>query len=78
MPHFRVEMIDGSERAVEAQRMTHGRDRVVFEYRAPEAWTSWTTVLELSADQVAEVRRRVTENNGTHRWIRARSRRAPQ
>lgn len=74
MPHFQVEMVDGTRKNIEAQRMTHSGDRVVFEHRPREAWTDWTAVFEVSATEVAEIRRRVTEHNGSHRWIRQRAR----
>jgi hypothetical protein len=63
---FRVRYIDGTERAVEAQRVSTAGEQVVFEERVPE---TWRRIYAVPCDRVETVQRRIVEYNGTMRWI---------
>ena len=68
MPQFKVRHIDGSERIISATRMVTNGDNTVFHDRgAPDR-----IVHEMSAGEIASVRRRIVEPSGTARWITER------
>jgi len=63
MALFTVHGTDGSQRKVQARRVSQIGDRLVFRDE------SWKTVCDLPIDEVAEVRRRVVEHNGLERSV---------
>ncbi|MFZ5847292.1 MAG: hypothetical protein ACOYX5_07930 [Actinomycetota bacterium] len=69
MPTFKVRCSDGTEQDVQAQRVTLTPRHLRFERRADG---DWIRLLELPSTEVSEVRRRVTETDGSYRWVDAR------
>ncbi len=69
MPIFKVRHVDGSLHQVTAQRLSSSAGNLHFESLRGGSWVSCLTV---ASDDVDEVRQRVTELNGSHRWGPAR------
>lgn len=66
MPMFRIATHDGDERELRARRVrTLGPDVLLEERRG----TGWAVVESVPRHDVAEVRRRIVELDGTARWI---------
>lgn len=66
MAQFKVRSFDGTERTVEAKRVSREGTRLIFHDRTRE---SWVRVCELPGADVSGVRRRIVEPNGSMRWI---------
>jgi hypothetical protein len=67
MPMFRIATHDGVERELRARRVrAHGPDVLLEERRGGRGWT---VVESIPRHDVAEVRRRIVELDGTARWI---------
>jgi hypothetical protein len=66
MPQFRVSAPDGTRQVVRAGRVRRHADQVIFENRSSAGWSVLTSTHRA---QVQSVQRKVTELNGTERWI---------
>jgi hypothetical protein len=66
---FKVLYVDGQEREVVAQRVRADHERTTFEVRQDGTWRK---LAEVPNSDVDTVRRRITETNGSYRWVTAR------
>ena len=69
MATYRVRYVDGREHEVIAQRLSTDHDCTTFEVRREG---SWHQLDQIANSDVETVRQRVTENNGSIRWVTAR------
>ena len=68
MPQFKIRHIDGSEQVITATRIVTNGEHTVFHGRgAPDQ-----IIHQMSAGEIASVRRRIVEPSGTARWITER------
>jgi hypothetical protein len=65
---FKIRHIDGSERIITATRMVTDGDHTVFHSLGSDVGI----VHQMSAGDIASVRRRIVEPSGTARWITER------
>ena len=75
MATYKVRYVDGREHEVIAQRVSTDRDCTTFETRREG---SWQQLAQVANRDVETVRQRITETNGSFRWVTARpARQAP-
>ena len=68
MPQFKIRHVDGSERIITATRIVTDGDHTVFHSLGSDD----RIVHQMSAGEIASVRRRIVEPSGTARWITER------
>jgi hypothetical protein len=66
---YKVRYVDGREHEVVAQRLSADHDCTTFEVRREGSWQKFA---EVPNTAVATVRQRITETNGSFRWVTAR------
>jgi hypothetical protein len=66
---YKVRYVDGREHEVIAQRVSADHDCTTFEVRREG---SWQKLAEVPNSDVETVRQRITETNGSFRWVTAR------
>lgn len=69
MARYKVRYVDGREREVTAQRLSAEHDCTTFEIRRGGRWHE---LAQVANRDVETVRQRITEVNGSFRWITAR------
>ena len=69
MATYKVRYVDGREHEVIAQRLSTDHDCTTFEVRREGSWQKLTQVAN---SEVETVRQRITETNGSFRWVTAR------
>lgn len=75
MATYKVRYVDGREREVIAQRVSADHNCTTFEVRREG---SWQKLAEVPNTDVSTVRQRITEANGSFRWVTARPARQAQ
>lgn len=66
MPHFRIDLVDGTSQRSEALRVMRSVDYTVLEGRQDGDWVAKLTV---PTNQVVAVYQRLTERNGAWQWV---------
>jgi hypothetical protein len=66
---YKAWYVDGREREVIAQRLSTDHDCTTFEIRREG---SWQKLAQVANRDVETVRQRITEANGSFRWVTAR------
>ena len=69
MATYKVRYVDGREHEVIAQRLSTDHDCMTFEVRREG---NWQKLAQVANRDVETVRQRITEANGSFRWVTAR------
>jgi len=72
---YKVRYVDGREHEVIAQRLLTDPDCTTFEVRREG---NWQKLAQVANSDVETVRQRITETNGSFRWVTARPARQTQ
>ena len=75
MPLYRVDLRDGDNHLVKALRVVERGDEYTFQ--DPRGPGAWETSFRVPAQQVRAITRRVTEQNGSFRWVTESPREQP-